>query len=376
MPRRAGPTKPTRHASIDREGGDNYPGGAARMTPAAIWYGTSLWARALAGALAPLGWAYCAIAAARAAGYRRGWLRSDDVGAPVLVVGNLSVGGTGKTPLVRWLAGHLSELGLRPGIASRGYAAADHARAGVRLVPVDGDPARYGDEPVLLAADGLAPVAVGRDRVAAARALAHEHGCNVVITDDGLQHYRLRRQCEILVVDGERGHGNGRCLPAGPLREPLARAARVDLAVATGGGQPGLPAMQLMPSGAVSLGQPADSRPLRDFTGPRVTAVAGIGNPGRFFRMLTAYGLEIEPRLYPDHYRFTAADIASWGLRPVLMTEKDAVKVRRLLPAGRGGPECWMVPVTAEPAPGFIEALNRLLVGRGILPAVGAPRSG
>ncbi|MCG6940068.1 MAG: tetraacyldisaccharide 4'-kinase [Thiohalocapsa sp.] len=346
------------------------------MTPTDLWYGSAPAARALAAVLAPLGWLYCGVAAARAAAYRRGWLASFDAGAPVLVVGNLSVGGTGKTPLVRWLAGHLADLGLRPGIASRGYAAADNVASDVRVVPVDADPAAYGDEPVLLAADGAAPVAVGRDRVAAARALVHGRGCNAVITDDGLQHYRLRRQCEILVVDGERGHGNGRCLPAGPLREPVGRADRVDLVIATGGGQPGLPAMTLEPRAAVSLSDPGDSRPLRAFAGRRITAVAGIGNPGRFFRMLAAHGIGVDARLYPDHHRFAGADIAAWGEGPVLMTEKDAVKVRRLPPAGRLRPDLWYVPVMAVPAPGFVADLDRLLARRGILPTQPAGAGG
>ncbi len=357
------------------------------MTPAELWYGTAPAVRVLAAALAPVGWLYCAVAATRAAGYRRGWLKSFDAGAPVLVVGNLSVGGTGKTPLVRWLAVHLAGLGLRPGIASRGYAAADALRSSARLVPVDGDPLTYGDEPVLLAADDVAPVAVGRDRVAVARTLVRTYGCDVVIADDGLQHYRLRRQCEILVVDGERGHGNGRCLPAGPLREPRGRGARADLAIATGGGQPGLPALRLEPGAAVQL-EPRSSEPwaqtgpgerhrLGDFRGQRVVAVAGIGNPGRFFRMLRAHGIEVDGRPYPDHHRFSVADLATWGDGPVLMTAKDAVKVRRLQqPTVRPRPALWVVPVEAVPASKFVADLDRLLVRRGILPGPSAGSPG
>ena len=339
-----------------------------RLSPAAIWYGDRRAGRLAAALLAPLGWLYCGLAALRALGYARGWIASFDAGAPVIVVGNLSIGGTGKTPLVCWLAAHLQALGLNPGIAARGYGAAAGAHAGgVRLVPPDADPALFGDEPVLLAADGRAPVAVGRDRVAAARALVGR-GCDVVVTDDGLQHYRLRRQCEILVVDGSRGHGNGRCLPAGPLREPMRRAARVDLAIATGGGQPGLPALALEPDAAVSLTDPSRSRPLGDFAGGRVTAVAGIGNPARFFRMLEAHGLTLDARAYPDHHGFTSEDMAAWGSAPVLMTEKDAVKCRRLRPlANTQWPELWAVAVTAVPAPAFVAALDRLLSERGIL---------
>jgi tetraacyldisaccharide 4'-kinase len=349
------------------------------VTPQDVWYGDAPAARLASAALAPLGWAYCGVAALRAALYRRGWLESFAVGAPVLVVGNLSVGGTGKTPLVRWLGARLRERGLRPGIAARGYrgsgerapAVRPTVRPTVRLVPPDGDPALFGDEPVLLAADGSVPVAVGADRVAVARALIREHGCDVVVTDDGLQHYRLRRCCEILVQDGARGHGNGRCLPAGPLREPERRAARADLCIATGG-RPGLLGMALVPGAAVSLAEPDRTLPLAGLAGRRVTAVAGIGNPARFFGMLEQHGIGVDARPYPDHHRFTAADMASWGSGPVLMTEKDAVKCRRLGP----GAEHWLVPVRAVPDVAFIDALDALLARRGVLgqgPAPGRP---
>jgi tetraacyldisaccharide 4'-kinase len=336
------------------------------LSPNDIWYGRSAIGRVLAGALAPLGWLYCGVAAARALGYRRGWFASFDVGVPVIVVGNLSVGGTGKTPLVRWLAAYLHHQGLRPGIAARGHgaaAAADPAR--VQRVPVDADPALYGDEPALLARDGGAPVVVGRDRVAAARALVRQTNCDVVITDDGLQHYRLRRTLEILVVDGQRLHGNRRCLPAGPLREPVGRARRADLCVTTGGGLIGSYGVSLEPGAAVNLVDPGLKRPLSRFAGRAVTAVAGIGNPERFFGMLRSSSIEIVPRPYPDHHAFSAEDIRGWGSGPVLMTEKDAVKCRRLLP----GAEHWFVPVSARPEPGFAAALDALLRARQITSA-------
>jgi tetraacyldisaccharide 4'-kinase len=336
------------------------------VSPTAIWYGRGFGARLSSALLAPLGWLYCSVAVLRATAYRAGWLASFEAGAPVIVVGNLSVGGTGKTPLVRWLADHLIALGLRPGIAARGYGGSG-ARA-VRFVHPDADPAVFGDEPVLLAADDRVPVAVGRDRVQVARALVGR-GCDVVVADDGLQHYRLRRCCEILVVDGERGHGNGRCLPAGPLREPVRRAARADLAIATGGGQSGIEALVLRPGAALSLAAPEQVQPLAAFVGRPVTAVAGIGNPGRFFRMLESTGLRVDARPYPDHHRFTPAEIAGWGAGRVLMTEKDAVKCRRLRAAPDARwPELWFVPVTAVPAPAFTAALDRLLAARGILP--------
>ncbi|MFP4278667.1 MAG: tetraacyldisaccharide 4'-kinase [Halochromatium sp.] len=350
--------------------------------PEQVWY-QGHWLGIL---LAPLGGLYCAIARLRRWAYARGWLASHAVSVPVIVVGNLTVGGTGKTPLVLWLAEHLRARGHRPGILLRGYRArrgagtrdAGRQRWGEatpdagarrtqdagrrqraeqpRRVPVDADPHRYGDEAVLLAQRTRCPVMVGRDRVAAARALVEECGCDWVVSDDGLQHHRLRRRFEILVVDGRRGFGNGRCLPAGPLREPVSRRQDVDLVIHNGhSGADGF-AMQLQPGPAVNLRDPTRQRALAGFAGRPVTTVAGIGHPQRFFAMLRQYGLDIEPRPYPDHHRFTAADLQDWPPGPVLMTEKDAVKCRAF-----AGSEHWSVPVTAVPEAAFVEALEAAL---------------
>jgi tetraacyldisaccharide 4'-kinase len=294
---------------------------------------------------------------------------------PVIVVGNLTVGGTGKTPLVLWLAHDLGKRGRRPGIALRGYRRQAAAPAGegwsagsaaVCRVPAGGDPNRYGDEAVLLAERTRFPVMVGRDRVAAVRSLIEDCGCDLVLTDDGLQHYRLRRQLEILVVDGERGFGNGRCLPAGPLREPLDRQRQVDLLIENGGGAKGSAfRMHIEPADAVNLVDPSLRRPLVDFVGQPVTAVAGIGNPQRFFSMLLGFGLAVVARPYPDHYQFSAADLRDWPDGPVLMTEKDAVKCRAFAAAGY-----WYVPVTAVPERRFSVALDEAL-NRCLVPAAG-----
>jgi tetraacyldisaccharide 4'-kinase len=337
-----------------------------RSSPDALWYGQGLAARALSALLAPLGGVYCAISALRAFAYRRGWLGSVCAGVPVIVVGNLTVGGTGKTPLVLWLVDYLRERGLRPGVATRGYGGGGQREA--RLLPEHADPLWYGDEPVLLAARGGCPVAVGRDRVAAARLLVAEHDCDVLVTDDGLQHYRLRRDCEILVVDGMRGFGNGRCLPAGPLREPRRRARRADLRIVNGGADAAVPGacaidvggcsmrMTLVPGDAVNLHDTTQRRPLAAFRGASVTAIAGIGNPRRFFSMLREHGLQIRGRAFPDHHRFSAKDLASLAPGMVLMTEKDAVKCLAL-----AKPEHWYVPVQAQPDASFVTALNRML---------------
>ncbi|KAA6185791.1 tetraacyldisaccharide 4'-kinase [Thiohalocapsa marina] len=331
------------------------------MSPDAIWYGQGPVARLFAALLAPLGWLYCGIAGARAFAYRRRWLAVQDTGAPVIVIGNLTVGGTGKTPLVIWLVEHLRRRGLRPGVVLRGYGG-EPART-PRLVDGAADPRRDGDEPVLIAVRARCPVVVGQDRVAAARMLVANHGCDLVVADDGLQHYRLQRDCEILVIDGQRQLGNRRCLPSGPLREPPARARRADLTIVNGGDASGRWAMQLQPGDAVNLYHVQQSRPLVDFADGLVSAVAGIGNPARFFDMLRALGLDIVPRRYPDHHRYTPQDVGSWPEGPVLMTEKDAVKCRSM-----ATPSHWYVPVQALPDAGFTAALdallNRLLAAR------------
>ena len=321
-----------------------------QQLPEQVWY-QGHWLGIL---LAPLGWLYCAIARLRRWAYARGWLASYAVPVPVIVVGNLTVGGTGKTPLVLWLAEHLRARGHRPGIVLRGYRSqrAEHPRR----VPTDADPSRYGDEAVLLAQRARCPVMVGRDRVAAAHALVEECGCDWVVSDDGLQHHRLQRRLEILVVDGQRGFGNGRCLPAGPLREPVSRRQEVDLVIDNGRSSADGFAMQLEPAAAVNLRDPACQRALSGFAGQPVTAVAGIGHPQRFFAMLRQCGLDIEPRPYPDHHRFTAADLQDWPPGPVLMTEKDAVKCRAF-----AGSAHWSVPVTAVPEAAFVDALDAAL---------------
>jgi tetraacyldisaccharide 4'-kinase len=322
---------------------------AARVSEA-IWY-QNHW---LGLVLAPLGWLYCGIASLRRWSYRRSLLRSFAAPIPVIVVGNLTVGGTGKTPLVMWLARRLTDQGLRPGIALRGYGGGAAARP--RLVLPDSSPFDVGDEAVLLAQRTNAAVVVGRDRVAATTVLAEEQGCDLVVTDDGLQHYRLRRQLEIMVVDGVRGFGNRRCLPAGPLREPISRMEHVDLVITNGGSPASGYRMRFVPGAAVSLTEPTRQRSLSAFVGQPLTAVAGIGHPRRFFAMLRELGLTVTELAYPDHHAFTEKDLASWPRGPVLMTEKDAVKCRRI--ARR---DHWYVPVTAEPEQGFIDAVDREL---------------
>lgn len=315
------------------------------MDPVSIWYGR----HPLGTLLAPLGWLYCGISVGRRALYRAGVLPSHGAGVPVVVIGNLSVGGTGKTPVVLALAALARGRGFSPAILTRGYG----ARGGhwPCTVAADDDPARVGDEPLMMARRGQCPVVVGPDRVADAALAVSRHGADLLLCDDGLQHYRLRRDIEVAVVDAARGLGNRRCLPAGPLREPPGRLDSVDWVLTNGRPRTG-PGFDLRPGDAVSLRDPEVTRPLGAFRDARVTAVAGIGNPGRFFAMLRGLGLLLDPRPYPDHHAFTAADVAGWGPGPVLMTEKDAVKCVTF-----AGAEHWAVPVEAELDAGFAERL-------------------
>ena len=291
--------------------------------------------------LAPLGWVVAVFTVLRRAAYRTGMRRSRQVGCPVVVAGNLAVGGTGKTPLVIATAKLLSRHGLRVGIVCRGYRGSAHRWP--RQVRPDSDPDRVGDEAVLLARRAGVPVAAGPNRIAAARILVRRSKCDIILSDDGLQHLRLARDVEIVVVDGVRRHGNGRCLPAGPLREPLSRLASVDLVVVNGGeAQQGEFAMQLAAGDAANLADAGVTRPLDAFRGSSVHAVCAIGHAERFFRTLEAHGLTIVRHPFPDHHPFSEEEIRFPDGAPVLMTEKDAVKCERFADARH-----WYVPVEA-----------------------------
>jgi tetraacyldisaccharide 4'-kinase len=272
------------------------------------------------------------------------------VSLPVVVVGNLSVGGTGKTPLVCWLVARLADLGFKPGIVTRGYGGSS---GNVRLVVSSDDPGVVGDESILLARRTGMPVAIGRDRPAASQLLVNA-GRDVIVSDDGLQHYALVRDCEIVVIDGDRLFGNGRLLPAGPLRETRTRLAAADAVVVNGGRAllDGALSMRLEAKRALSLIGGAVKR-LDEFAGHSVHAVAGIGNPQRFFNMLRARGIEVTGHPLPDHARLQASDISFADGLPVLMTEKDAVKCELI-----AGPQHWYVPVTAS----FTEAESDALL--------------
>ncbi len=300
-----------------------------------IWYerGTPPWW------LVPLSLTYGAVTGSRRFLYAHHLRRATRLSCPVVVVGNLSVGGTGKTPLVCWLVAHLIERGYRPGVVTRGYSG---SARNVRQVSATDDPDIVGDESVLLARRIGAPVAIGRDRPAAAQLLVGA-GCNVIVSDDGLQHYAMARDCEVVVIDGDRRFGNGWLLPGGPLREAPGRM-RVADAIVVNGGRPmlaGALSMRLEAKHAVALRGGA-VRPLRAFAGESIHAVAGIGNPDRFFNMLRARGIEVSGRPLADHARLTRHDIEFGDDKSVLMTEKDAVKCGAF-----AGEQHWYVPVAA-----------------------------
>lgn len=295
------------------------PQGGLQAWVLARWYGAGpglLWL------LAPLEWLYAAVVAARRAWWRSRWARPQRLPRPVVVVGNIVAGGAGKTPLIAALAQDLAARGWRPGIVSRGYGRREDAP---RRVDAAGRAADFGDEPLLLARQTGLPVAVGRDRPAAARLLL-EAGCDLVLADDGLQHYRLARDIEIGVVPGRRGQGNGHLLPLGPLREPAARLAQCDYRVHTGVAT--APAGDYAAPGRSGALHPLDGgapRALSTLAGQEVEAVAAIADPGPFFATLDAAGLRGPRRRYPDHHAFGPADFAA-GRLPLLMTAKDAVK--------------------------------------------------
>jgi tetraacyldisaccharide 4'-kinase len=306
-----------------------------------VWYGG-----AIGGALLlPASWLFGTIVAVRRYAFARGWLGSAHPGRPVIVVGNLSVGGAGKTPLTAWLAAALGARGFRVGIVSRGYGG--RATLPTRVTR-DSDPSEVGDEPVLLARRTGVRVVVARNRLAGARMLAPE--VDLILADDGLQHYRLRRDFEIAVIDGERRYGNDRLLPAGPLREPVSRA--VDAVVVNGPAtQPGEIAMTLEAGDVVSLGD-GTREPLARWAGRTVHAVAGIGHPGRFFATLRAAGLAVIKHPLADHAVIRTGDVTFGDGLPVLMTEKDAVKC-----AGVATPGLAFLEVAARIAPADAAAL-------------------
>lgn len=288
------------------------------------WYSQRLTLGAMA--LLPFSWLYRLIIYCRHWCYQHDILTVHTLPVPVIVVGNISVGGVGKSPLVMWLVDDAIKAGKRPGIISRGYGGRD-TKAPARVYP-DSDPAMFGDEAVMMAKRAGVPVVVCRDRVAAAKLLLAMMDVDVIISDDGLQHYALGRDEEIVVIDGARRHGNQQCLPAGPLREPVSRLASVSKFYVKGaqyalGYETGF---DLVAGDFVSLVDEGVSIPMAEMAEAPVVAVTGIGNPDNFFQLLSAGGVSYTRRVFPDHHLFCERDFDDIDDARIVMTEKDAVK--------------------------------------------------
>ena len=303
--------------------------------------------------LTPLSWIYCGAVVLRKLAYAKGWRQTVRLPAPVIVVGNITVGGAGKTPFTLWLASALKSRGYRPGIISRGY----RGEGGDEPVMVSAasDPLTVGDEPVLMARRAACPVSVCRDRVAAGRALLRNTDCDVILSDDGLQHLRLARDLECVIVDGGRMFGNKKCLPSGPLREKLNKLHEVDFVVVNAADAANNVksqwTMRLVGNQLVALAD-GSREDLSQFKGKTVHAVAGIGNPQRFFQTLRASGLQLVEHAFPDHHPFSAQDLSFSDELPVIMTEKDAVKCEGFARDG-----WWSLPVTAQVDDGLAEKI-------------------
>jgi tetraacyldisaccharide 4'-kinase len=302
-----------------------------------IWYNK----HPLALALTPLSWLFCAMVKIRQQAYKQGLLTCHHVPVPVIVVGNVTVGGTGKTPLVNWLGQFLQKHGFKPGIVSRGYGG--HAQKWPQFVLPESDPYLVGDEPVLLARQSGCPVAVAPQRILAVQSLLTHKDCNLIISDDGLQHYALQRDIEIVVVDGIRRYGNQRCLPAGPLREPISRLQHVDFVITKGNPLDNELVMQYHKKSLQRLDNDTISQPLAKFHDHTVHAIAGIGYPEPFFNYLREQGLKLHCHEFPDHYAYQKSDIQFNDNLPVIMTEKDAVKCQSFAKS-----QHWYLPIEAH----------------------------
>ena len=302
-----------------------------------IWYSKSV----LSILLLPLSWLFRGVVALRRAYYRICHRRRKVSSAFVIVVGNITVGGTGKTPFLIWLAQRCLDHGLKTGIITRGY----KGRRTGQIVEVqpDSQPEDVGDEAVLLARKTACPVVAATDRKQAAALLVKSSQPDVVLSDDGLQHYGMPRDFEIAVVDSTREFGNGRCLPAGPLREPLSRLESCDLVVRNGRTDDHKFYFEVVPEELILLASRSVRKPLQEFKDRTVHAVAGLGNPVRFFKMLEHAGIHIIEHAFPDHHTYVKADLEFGDDAPILMTEKDAVKCEPFLDS-----DIWYLPIIVQ----------------------------
>lgn len=317
----------------------------------ALWFQRIWQRRGIANLLLyPLSLVYIFGISMRRYAYKLGLRKPQRLAVPVVVVGNLSVGGVGKTPLVIALVEYLKHHGRKPGVIARGYRGI--SKHWPREVEATSDAVEVGDEPVLLFRRCEVPVVADPLRVRGARLLVEKHNCDIIVSDDGFQHFGLHRDLDIVVLDGARRLKNGWCLPAGPLRELPQALTRADMVVTQGTAQSGEYAMQTRIRTAVLL-DGSEIQDLKQFAGQTVHAVTGIGNPTRFFQQLRAYDIQLITHQYPDHHRFCAADFAAIGaFDALLMTEKDAVKCAQILSAAQAA-KCWVVAQQITVAPDF-----------------------
>ncbi|MFV1922446.1 MAG: tetraacyldisaccharide 4'-kinase [Methylotenera sp.] len=300
--------------------------------------------------LVPLSWLFAVIIVLRRFMYRVGLLRSYALPVPVIVVGNINMGGSGKTPVVIWLVNQLKAHGYRPGVISRGYGGKVTQPTSVQA---DSLPSLVGDEPVLIAQRTGCPVYVFADRIEAGKSLLENHpACDIIISDDGLQHYRLQRKIEIAVVD-QQAQQNQHLLPAGPLREPHVRLASVDAVILNGNVsmKDGYP-MQLLAKEFYNLLNPAVKQTVSYFKDKQVAALAGIGKPERFFQQLQTLGLKFSQWPFSDHHAFIRQDLSNIECDALIMTEKDAVKCHTFAEG-----HYWVLPVEAKIDSGFMPML-------------------
>lgn len=315
-----------------------------------IWYSK----HPLGIALLPVSWLYRLVIYLRRLCYQSGLIAINQIDAPVIIVGNIAVGGTGKTPLVIWLADYFKSKGFKPGIISRGYGGKFSGKS--QQVRSDSNPELVGDEPVLIARRTNCPVAVAVQRRRAAEELIEHRHCNLIICDDGMQHYSLGRDLEIAVIDGQRRFGNEYCFPAGPLREPKSRLKTVDFVVSKHSAGRHEYKMEYSYGDLVSLTDPARTTPVSSLSGQSVHAISGIGNPDRYHSYLRNNKLRIICHEFSDHHPFTKEDISFNDGLQVVMTEKDAVKCIEYATEKH-----WYLPITATLPESFTYRLEALM---------------
>ncbi len=315
----------------------------------------------------PVSIIFCGISFVRRLCFSIGIFNSVSFDVPVVIIGNISVGGSGKTPLLISICEYLKQQGRKPGIVSRGYGG---RITGVKQLDINDEAIAVGDEPCMIFQRTQCPVVVGSDRPAAVAHLLNNNDCDIVLSDDGLQHYRLQRSVEIAVVDAKRLHGNGFCLPAGPLREPVRRLKNVDMVVFNGKTDRQLKDNITSLFYALKFEMlvnlfTSEQLQLTKLKSKNILAVAAIGNPQRFFELLKQQGLTVNEQAFPDHYFYSDVDIQLWSGKCVLMTEKDAVKCRQRIQQKKINGDftnLWYLPVSAKFNNELEQALNKLLL--------------